>query len=81
MSLKGFSGIHVLNKMDKHFNIIVIITTEDVIPLSFETIDQRADWLAQLQGHYGKGNLRMLKGYINFFTLRVNYGVRHVAYM
>ena len=56
LSLKGFSGLHVLNKMDKHFNVIVIITTDDVIPMSFETIDQRADWLAQLQGHFGKGD-------------------------
>ena len=55
VSLKGFSGLQVLNKLDKHFNVIVIITTDDVIPLSFETIDQRADWLGQLQGHYGKG--------------------------
>lgn len=55
LSLKGFSGLHVLNKMDKHFNVIIIITTEDVIPLSFETIDQRAEWLALLQGHFGKG--------------------------
>lgn len=54
VSLKGFSGLQVLNKLDKHFNVIVIITTDDVIPLSFETIDQRADWLGQLQGHYGK---------------------------
>ena len=42
--------------MDKNFNIIVIITTDNVIPLSFETIDQRAEWLALLQGHYGKGD-------------------------
>lgn len=55
LSLKGFSGLQVLNKMDKHFNVIVIITTEEVIPLSFETIDQRAEWLALLQGHFGKG--------------------------
>ena len=53
--LEGFSGLQVLNKMDKHFNVIVIITTEEVIPLSFETIDQRAEWLALLQGHFGKG--------------------------
>ncbi|XP_022804318.1 uncharacterized protein LOC111341591 [Stylophora pistillata] len=54
LSLKEFSGLQVLNKIDKHFNVIVIITTEEVIPLSFETIDQRADWLALLQGHFGK---------------------------
>ena len=60
LSLKGFSGLQVLNKMDKHFNIIVIITTDDVIPLSFETIDQRAEWLALLQGHYGKGDYIIL---------------------
>lgn len=54
LSFKGFSGLQVLNKMDKHFNVIVIITTDDVIPLSFETIDQRAHWLANLQGYYGK---------------------------
>lgn len=58
LSLKGFSGLQVLNKMDKHFNVIVIITTEEVIPLSFETIDQRADWLALLQGHFGKGEFK-----------------------
>ena len=61
-SLKGFSGLQVLNKMDKHFNVIVIITTDEVIPMSFETIDQRAEWLAQIQGHYGKGDLLNCKG-------------------
>lgn len=61
LSLKGFSGLQVLNKMDKHFNVIVIITTEEVIPLSFETIDQRADWLALLQGHFGKGEFKKKK--------------------
>ncbi|KAL9973371.1 hypothetical protein ACROYT_G019822 [Oculina patagonica] len=54
LSLKGFSGLHVLNKMDKHFNVIVIITTDDVIPMSFEAIDQRTEWLTILQGHFGK---------------------------
>lgn len=61
LSLKGFSGLQVLNKMDKHFNVIIIITTEEVIPLSFETIDQRAEWLALLQGHFGKGEFVNLK--------------------
>ena len=67
LSLKGFSGLHVLNKMDKHFNIIVIITTDNVIPLSFETIDQRAGWLALLQGHYGKGDFMMLNDCIQLY--------------
>lgn len=60
LSLKGFSGLHVLNKMDKHFNVIVIITTDDVIPMSFEAIDQRTEWLTILQGHFGKGNFTNL---------------------
>lgn len=60
LSLKGFSGLQVLNKMDKHFNVIVIITTEEVIPLSFETIDQRAEWLALLQGYFGKGESKSM---------------------
>jgi len=46
--------------MDKHFNVIVIITTEEVIPLSFETIDQRAEWLALLQGYFGKGESKSM---------------------
>ena len=57
LSLEGFCGLQLLNKMDKHFNVIVIITTVEVIPLSFETIDQRAEWLAQLQDHFGKGDV------------------------
>ena len=58
ISLDSFSGLQLLNKLDKHYNIIIAITSNQVVRLSFETIEQRAEWVTHLQRHFGQGKVR-----------------------
>ena len=58
ISLEKYCGLQLLNRIDSnHYNVIVVITTTDVVPLSFESIDQRVGWLGQLQKHFGQGRI------------------------
>jgi len=56
ISLETFAGLQLLNKLDKHYNIIIAITANQVVRLSFETIENRAEWVTHLQKHFGQGN-------------------------
>ncbi|XP_032223132.1 uncharacterized protein LOC5521977 [Nematostella vectensis] len=54
ISLKAFAGLQLLNKLDKHYNVLVTITTNEVVHLSFECIEQRTEWVAHLQKQFGQ---------------------------
>lgn len=56
ISLETFAGLQLLNKLDKHYNVIVAITANQVVRLSFETIDERSEWVVCIQRHFGQGN-------------------------
>ena len=55
VSLVDYCGLQLFNKLGKHFNIIVIITTSEVTRLSFQDIAGRCKFLDRLEEHFGQG--------------------------
>lgn len=54
VSLVNFCGLQLLNKLGKHFNVIVIITSSEVTRLSFQDIAGRCKFLDKLEENFGQ---------------------------